>query len=187
MKEIVDGRHIDGVGQSASPLTVVARQFKNIPINLSRLLDKVAGLVIVAIMLLIVSNVLMRSIFNSPILGTYEYVGFFTAVAVSLSLAFCALQGGHIAVDFVMERLPMRIQAVSDIIINTLSTLFFGGVAWGLFVYAFDVKSSGLVSATAQTPVHPFIYVVSLGFIMLAIVQLLKLIKSLNKGGSHNE
>ena len=70
----------------------------------SKLMDTIAGWGIVAIMALVVINVLLRVIFNSPILGVYEYVGYTTAGVIAFSIAYCALQNAHIAIEFIFEK-----------------------------------------------------------------------------------
>jgi hypothetical protein len=58
---------------------------------LSRVLDVILGLLLAGVMLLIVANILLQTLFKSPVLGTYEYVGFLTAALIGLSLANCAV------------------------------------------------------------------------------------------------
>lgn len=104
--------------------------------GLSRVLDKIAGLSMVAVMVLVVSNILMRVIFNRPILGAYEYVVFLTVITIGLSLAHCAVQNGHIAVSFVVDRLPLRVQVAVDTVMNAAALIFLGLCAWQIAVYA---------------------------------------------------
>lgn len=63
-------------------------------------------------MLLIVANIFLRTVLNHPILGTYELVGFLTAVGVALALAHCAFKDGQIAVSLIMERFSNKCQAM---------------------------------------------------------------------------
>lgn len=145
---------------------------------LSRGLDKIAGLCMVLIMVVVVSNILMRVIFNRPILGTVDYVVFLTVAVIALSLAHCALQKGHIAVSFVVDRLPLKIQAVVDLSMNAAAMFFWGLCAWQIFLYANKMAASGLVSATAQIPVYPFIYLVAIGLLALSLVLLVSTVES---------
>ncbi len=152
--------------------------------TLSRVLDMFAGLCMVAIMTLVVSNIILRTVFNQPILGTYEYVGFLTALVIGLALANCAVQNGHIAVDFVVERFSAKAQATTDIVINSVSLGFWCLASWQLWVYAASTVDKGLVSQTTQTPLYPFIYLVSLGFFALCLVILVKLFDSIKRAVS---
>jgi len=137
-------------------------------------LDKAAGFCIAAVMVLVVANILLRAIFSRPILGTYELVGLLTALGIGLALAHCAWQNGHIAVGFVMDRLPLRLQAAFDLL-TTLATLgFWGLTAWQLCRYAASMAANGVVSATARVPVYPVLYLLALGFFVLCLVQVVR-------------
>ncbi len=149
--------------------------------GLSRVLDKIAGLSMVAVMVLVVSNILMRVIFNRPILGAYEYVVFLTVITIGLSLAHCAVQNGHIAVSFVVDRLPLRVQVAVDTVMNAAALIFLGLCAWQIAVYAKKMAASGVLSPTAQIPIHPFIYLVAFGIFALCLVLLVRTAESLRK------
>ena len=157
------------------------KQFAGLVSGLSSVLDKMSGLLMVSIMLLIVANIFLRVLFNHPVLGAYEYVGFLTAALIGLSLANCAVKKGHIAISFLVERLPERVQAVVDIFINTAALLFWGFSAWYICAYAKSIAVNGVVSATTQTPISPFIYLVAIGLFVFCLVLLANLIESIKK------
>ncbi len=150
-------------------------------VTLSRLMDIIAGFGLVSVMVLVVANILLRTVFNRPILGTIEYVGFLMAAVIGLSLAFCAVQNAHIAVNFVVERFPARMQAAVDVLVNALACGFWGLMAWQLWVYAGSLAASGVVSSTVQVPYYPFVYLVSTGLFTLSMVLLTRLIESVKK------
>jgi len=157
------------------------KQFTGLVTRLSRVLDIISGLLMVFIMLLIVANIFLRVLFNHPVLGTYEYVGFLTAALIGLSLANCAVKKGHIAISFLVERLSEKTQAVADIFINTAALLFWGFSAWYICKYANSITVNGVVSATTQTPFSPFIYLVAIGLFVFCLVLLANLIESIKK------
>lgn len=157
------------------------KKFSGFVIGLCQQLDKLAGLCIVSVMVLVVANILLRVIFNYSILGTYELVGFLTALGVGLSLAHCALQNGHIAVEILVNRLTSQVQVWVDIFINLVALGLWGMCAWHLGLYAKTMMASGLVSLTAQIPVYPVIYLVALSFSGLCLVLLVRSISSISK------
>lgn len=146
--------------------------------GLSRILDKIAGLCMVSVMVVVVANILLRVLFNRPILGTYEIVVFLTVLTIGLSLAHCAVQDGHIAVSFVMDRLPRRIQVAVDLIMNTAALFFWSLCAWQIGVYAQKMALSGVVSPTSQIPLYPFIYLVAFSILALSLVLLVRTMES---------
>lgn len=154
---------------------------KGLVTGLSRVLDQIAGLCLVVSMILIVGNILLRTIFNSPIMGIIDYVTFLTAVMIGLSLAYCAVQNGHIAVDFIIHRLPLKIQGTLDTITGLLALFFWGLCTWQTCAYAGRMAATGVVSSTTQTPVYPFIYVVAFGLMVLCLVLLVRTVESFRK------
>jgi len=146
----------------------------------ARELDRVAQWAIVVLMALVVTNIVLRFAWR-PLLGTYEFVSFLSAVVISFALAYCVVQRGHIAVTLVVDRLPPRGQAIVDVIVNIISIIFFGLTVWQISLYATDMVVSGEVSPTTKTPFYPFVYGVALGFLFLCLVLLVDLIKSINR------
>lgn len=159
----------------------MVKKYDGLVARLSRFLDQIAGLSLVAVMLVVVGNVLMRSLFKQPILGTYDYVGFLTATAIGLALAHCALRNAHIAVDFVVERLPRKISALIDTATNSIAIVFWALALWNLALYAGSMKANAVVSATSQVPISPFVYLVAFGLFSLCLVLLSHLADSLRR------
>ncbi len=155
--------------------------FKHFTVKLSTYLDRAAGWLMASVMFLVVLNVILRTIFKSPILGTYEYVGFITAMFVGLSVAYCALQNFHIAVGFLLEKFPAKVQGIVDVLTGIISFVFLSLATWHIADYAGSMVITGEVSPTTRTPFYPFIYVVAFGFLVLSLVVLLKLIESIRK------
>ncbi|HEY8500449.1 MAG TPA: TRAP transporter small permease [Clostridia bacterium] len=148
----------------------------------SKLMDIAAGWGIAAIMALVVVNVLMRVIFNSPIKGVYEYVGYMTAGVIALSIAYCALQGAHIAIDFLFEKLPVKIRKTIYYISGSIIIVFLLFLCCQIFIYALKVMSSGEVSPTAGMPFYPFIIMVAIGVFVLSAVEFAKIAKGGDQG-----
>ena len=143
------------------------------------LLNEAAGWGIVLAMLLVVVNIVLRAVFKSPILGTYEYTGFLTALIVGCGLSYCALADGHIAIGFIVEKLSKRVQNIIDIATNSLVMCFMVFFTWRIFLYAHQLSSSNEVSPTTQTPYYIFVYITAAGFVVLSLVLIAKIIQSI--------
>ncbi len=159
------------------------KSIKTIVYTASRYIDILGGFILAGVAGLIVANIIMRTLFNNPIVGTYELVGYLTAAAIGLSLAHCAVQNSHIAVGFLVDRLPVTSRRVIGVIVNLPSFVVLSLIAWHLTRYANNIALSGRVSPTIQLPFYPFIILVALGFLMLALVTAIKLAESF-LGGS---
>lgn len=157
------------------------KYFSRLVTGLSRVLDQAAGFFLVATMVLIVVNIMMRVVFKSPVFGAYEYVGLLTALVIGLSLAYCGVQNAHIDISIVVGWLPARLQAFISAIINLVSVCFLGVSSWYVAIYAGSMKNSGLVSSTTQMPTYPFAYLIALGLLAYCLVLLVRSIESLIK------
>jgi len=154
------------------------KQLSDIVKGVGSSLDKLAGISLFCEMLLIVANIILRTVFNHPILGTYELVGFLTAIGVALALAHCAFQNGHIAVSLIMEYFPQKIQSIVAVFVNVASLILWVAAVWSLGKFGQAMKIKGLVSPSAEIPIYPFIYLVAFGLLGLCLVQLFKLLVS---------
>jgi len=155
------------------------KEFTSLVDRISNLFDRVAGFCIIGAVLLVVTNVILRGLFNSPLLGVSEYVGFLTAVMIAFSLAYCAVQEGHIMIELLVKRLPRKVGAFLELLTNTLSFGFLLLLTTQLGRYAGLIRAKGQVSPTSEIAFYPFIYMVAIGFSLLALVVLVNSLKSL--------
>ena len=137
--------------------------------RLASICNGVAAAAVVGMMLLTCLDVLLRFV-RHPIPGTYEIVGLLGAVFVSFSLARTTVDKGHIAVDFLVQRLPVRLQYGIEAVNAGICALLFTIVCHQCVLYAQDLKANGEVSMTLQMPIHPFVFGIALGSAMLSIV-----------------
>lgn len=145
--------------------------------QITKFLDQIAGLAIIAAMLLVVFNVILRATIGTPILGTYEYVGFITVVIIGLAIAHCAFQNSHIAVGFIMDKFPERVRIPVDFFVHLSSIIFLALASLHVTNYAKSMVLTGVVSPTTKTPFYPFIYLAALGLAVLCAVLLVRMIK----------
>jgi len=147
---------------------------------ISIFLDRLAGLLVFALMVLVVSNVIMR-LTGKPILGAIEFVGFLMAIAIGLSLAYCQAQGSHIAVSLFLDNLPNKIRAYIEILVNIIVFLFLILVVWRLYIYADALRIKAQVSLTTGISFFPFILVIAFGFLVYCLVVLTGIVDSVRK------
>lgn len=149
--------------------------------KLSRTMDRIAGFGIFLIMLLVVINIILRSVFKQPLVGTVDYVNVLIAASIGLAIAYCAFQDGHIAVEFIVDRMPEKLSAAVAIVVNLLALAFWGLASWYTIGFARSMSSNGLVTSTSQISLSPVVYTIALGLLVLCLVLLLDLIKSVRK------
>ena len=138
--------------------------------------------VFVAIMaLLLTTDVCLRALFDMPIMGTVELVELSLVIVVSFSLAYTASEKGHVCISIVFSRLPARSQAVVSSFTYFLGAGIYGLIAWRLSVYALaDItRLGGQISTFFGIPYPPFMFVASLGALLLCLEFLMVFLDSL--------
>jgi TRAP-type C4-dicarboxylate transport system permease small subunit len=143
-------------------------------------LNLLSGACVLAMMALTCADVLLR-LFRYPIPGTYEMVGFLGALAASFALAKTSLERGHIAVGFLIERLPQSVQAQVDRINNLILSILFGMITWYTLIETQASRGNREVSMTLQMPIYPFISGIAVGAAMLFLISVLRLILSFER------
>jgi TRAP-type C4-dicarboxylate transport system permease small subunit len=139
----------------------------------------VSAIGLVLIMLLGVSDVLLRVVLQSPLLGTYEITQYLMVFVVFGALTYTAVHDGHVTIDWITLFLPKRTQAIVDSVAYLLGILLFAAVAWQSAVQGYEMLSKHQTSFTLGIPIYPFLWVVALGSIALDLILLSKLRDSL--------
>lgn len=112
-------------------------------------------------------------IMGAPIAGIYDLVCYLGALVAALPLAYTQLKKGHIAVDIVSSRFPVRVRRTAVGISYVLGMFFFGAAAWKIGSLANILRQSGEVSETLQMPFWPFTYAVAASCALMVLCLLL--------------
>ena len=153
-------------------------RFEKLIHSISGKFNWIAASAIVLMMLLTCVDVVMR-IFRHPVPGTYELIGLLGSVVISFSLAYTSIEKGHIAVEFLVQRLSPRKQAFTGLVNNTLSVLLFGLICWQSIIYAAELMAKGEVSLTIQFPIYPFVFGIAIGCGIQTLVLFIETVKSI--------
>jgi TRAP-type C4-dicarboxylate transport system permease small subunit len=144
--------------------------------RVSRGINVVAGIAITFIMLLTVSDVILRS-FRRPIVGTYELVAFSGAIVVGFAIPLTSWLRGHIYVDFFTGKLPKTARSVFNLITRCMGIGLFLLIGWNLIKVGIDLQQSGEVSLTLQLPFYPVAYGVAVSCFVQCLVLLADIAK----------
>lgn len=139
----------------------------------------VAGAAVFALMALGVFQILLRSVFNSPIVGYIDMVELSMAVLAFLGAAYCQRLGGHIRMEILMGRLRGRALWIVESI-GTVGALVIIAVivwfGWGHFLRAYEL---GDTTIDAEFPVWPSKLLVPIAFAIWWARLLIQLVGSL--------
>jgi TRAP-type C4-dicarboxylate transport system permease small subunit len=116
--------------------------------------------------------------FRHPIPGAYETVGFLGALMVAFALADTTLKGGHIAVEFLVEKLSSSARMWLDRITTLVLVLLFGLVTLRMGVYALELREVAEVSMTLKMPVWPVVAGICGGLGLFVAVLVTRLTRS---------
>lgn len=154
--------------------------FQKISYGLSKKLYWIAGVAIVAMMLITCADVVLRY-FRMPIPGTYELVCFLGAIAAAFAMAYTSLEKGHVSVSFVVALFPKRIQGFIESIVHIFGLFLFILITWQSAIYATDLRLSGEVSLTLELPFYPFVYGIAFSAAVVCLILISDLFKNIRK------
>ena len=145
----------------------------------SRIAGVIATVFVMSIMVLTVSDVLLRFFLNRPIPGSVELCQYFIVVGGFMGLAWCAIKGGHVKVDMIVDLLPPRFKSIANCINFMIALSVVPLAAWQLFVHARVVQLERITSDNLEIPAYPFYALAGLGYGLLGLVMIVLLVKSL--------
>jgi TRAP-type C4-dicarboxylate transport system permease small subunit len=113
---------------------------------------------------LTVTDVILRA-FRRPILGTYEIISYCGAIVIGFSLPYTSLLKGHVAVEFLLEKLSAKASGRMQFCTRVVSILIFLWLGWNFVVIGFNLMRTHEVSGIYRLPFYPIAY--GLGFACL--------------------
>jgi TRAP-type C4-dicarboxylate transport system permease small subunit len=136
---------------------------------------------LVFMMLLTVSDVILRRIFNSPLTFSFELTNMLLAVAALLLAAYSVSKMRQVSIDLIVAKLPPKpkraILAAGDFIGFGL----LGVVSWQCVLSALQTKEIGYVTGILKLPVYAFILVVAFGAAMASLALLIRFIENFRR------
>ena len=132
-----------------------------------------------AMMFLIMTDVILRYVFNSPITGSYEIIQYMMAVLISFAVVYCAYKRGHVSVDILFDQLPPKPQSVVACLGSLIVLILFVFIAWENVLYIKEIYDEKLTSTVLYIPTFPVVGAVAVGFVALCLVMLVEFLNSL--------
>jgi TRAP-type C4-dicarboxylate transport system permease small subunit len=149
--------------------------------KLSNFLIAIGATMLALMMFLTASDVALRYLFNRPLSGAFELVGYMMAILVPFSIAYCGQKNEHITVDLFLDRFSSKTKLIADIITTFFTMLFVIVISWQNVLYFFEVKDSGLTSSVLLIPEYPFIAPIAIAFATFALILLVRLIELISE------
>jgi TRAP-type C4-dicarboxylate transport system permease small subunit len=144
--------------------------------SISRWVGYVSAAAIIILMLLVTANVIGRYFFNEPITGAPEIACLLMIVIVFPALAWVALEGKHVRVDFIMDRFSPIVQAITDGIMLIISLGIYAIISWRSFPAAINSTD---VSSLLSIPQAPFYWIMAVGWALFSMSIIALIIKNI--------
>jgi len=127
----------------------------------SKVLNSIAGIAVTVMMLMTVTDVLLRA-GGHPIIGTFEIVALLLALVIGFGIPQVSLDRGHVYMDFLLNKLSKRGKNVMNTFTRVLCLGLFAFIGINLFNVGARFHASGEVSATIKIPFYPVAYGVAI-------------------------
>jgi len=129
--------------------------------TLCRVFAGFGGVVLLAMMLMTVASVTLRSTLGKPIPGDFELVEIGSAIAIFCFLPWCQSMGGNVLVDFFTmkagPRMTHLLEALGDLVYLLIAAL----LLWRLSLGGIEMHRYGEQSMVLRIPIwYSFIVVI---------------------------
>jgi TRAP-type C4-dicarboxylate transport system permease small subunit len=159
--------------------------------RLTWLAEVLAEIGLAGLTLLVLHEVIVRYVFNSPTLYSVELSEYLLVLVVFMSVGWVLKEDRHVAVTFAVDLMPERLRLVMSVLTSLLTVAFLGILVWKgvrttLTAYTGDYHSSSLLDFPMWIPYA----LIPLGALVLSLQYLVKigeLIRSLAEGKSGSE
>lgn len=132
-----------------------------------------AGLVLLGIIGLTMAEVVSRYVLRNPLILSDEFGGYALVAISFLGLAYCAMEGGHIRITFLVDRLKRPTARTLRLVTLALALAFVAVAAWVSWQFLADsfarnMRSNSLLMVPLKWPQ----LAIPAGFTLYALVLL---------------
>ncbi len=134
----------------------------------------------VPLLFIVLYEVIMRYAFNAPTVWGFEATAFAYGMHYMLGLSYMEHAQGHVRVDIVTSRLPVKVQ-VAVMIVGYLLIFMpvYGLMTWGAIKFAHTATITNELNSTSWAPrIWPYKIVMAFSFLLLLIQGLSTMLKN---------
>ena len=143
-----------------------------------RLFAYISGAALLWLMGLTVLAVIMRYVFNSPILGAQDLSQVSLVLVVFPAMAYCGWTGGHVALDLISSVLKPQALRWTDSAIQTACGILFVYLTWQTWLRGLDAFKYGEATNLIEIPRSPFFFIISIGSGLYALVLFVRAVQT---------
>lgn len=167
--------------QSLSPVRKCADNVQKHVGAFCSFLSYIAGLSLLAIMVLTVVNVILR-IPSTPIRGSVELSSLLFGIVFAFGVGLVTIKDEHIAVDLITQKMPLRVRNILGSIMALLGLGLWILIGWRTLVYGIGQYRIGEYDPILwNMRIAPWRFVLVFGLAILCLTLLIQLVRYVAK------
>lgn len=148
--------------------------------RINDMIGRAVSLLLLLIFVLLIAELFFRYFAGAPMVWTSELTQLIFGVYIVLSGGYIMAHGGHVNVDLLYARLPLRVRAVIDILTSVLFFLFVGALLYFGSSMAWESMSFWERSQSAwDPPIWPAKLAIPVGAALLLAQGIVKLLQDI--------
>jgi TRAP-type C4-dicarboxylate transport system permease small subunit len=137
--------------------------------TLSRFEEFVLSYSVIAMAILLIVGVFMRTVMNSSLTFSEEIASALLILVSFFGLGYCARKGRHITMSIVFDMVSNKYKKLFMIVISFVSAIATSYITFLAVKYVLSVQKLGRVTPALQIPIYLIYAVVPLGFLLATI------------------
>ncbi|MCL1829073.1 MAG: TRAP transporter small permease [Oscillospiraceae bacterium] len=130
------------------------------------------------IMLLIVTDVILRKAANAPISGTYEIVQYTLMSSIFASFAYCQSERGHIHITMFIRLMPQKLRFAAYSVTGLISTAVAGYLSYAGVRQAQLATFENYISGVLRFRIFPFFWIMAVTMFVFTVALFYDVIRS---------
>lgn len=161
--------------------TRAARHIDKVLSYPSNLVSAAAMVAMVFVVVAVVVDVMLRYFLNSPLYGLWDICTLAFCIVVWGPMAMAAFKGSHVAMTFLVERLPRVPRLGVELVVNLVSGGILGIVSWRLLMQGILLGETKVQTGVLKIPYEPFVYFAAFSVAVMALVFLARVPETVGK------
>lgn len=150
--------------------------------TLNKWAGKIFGYLFIPLTFVVVAEVIMRYIFNMPIIGVWDIAGIIQGLIIIYGGSYTMLYKGHIAVDILTNKLSSKnrilLQSITDLF--TIISVFL--LLWKVLEHAkFSLRIKECYTSTWGPPIYHFKIAMAIGIFLMLLQAINSWIRTLKQ------
>jgi TRAP-type C4-dicarboxylate transport system permease small subunit len=166
-------------GAALNNITNFIDRLDKVNLMLSQWLEWIGIAAMMLIAIITGIDVIGGKIFAWRLLGAIDIVTASQVIAMGFAVAMALIEGRHVNVEFLVNKLPNPAQRVVDVIVSLIGMALFALIIWRMIIFGASYQSTGEATATIYIPLYPLAYSIALASIPVFMIFLSSFLKSI--------